>query len=420
MISLAYAMLWIFVFSLPWGNVLRISNVTVINRATGALAFACCLFAVVISGRLRRWHQFHVAALVFVIWAGANLLFFYTGAGEKFPLRYWGFVQLFLVLWITWELAPSPQRLVGLMVAYVLGAYVASFNTILLYRRQASALRRFAAGETDPNDLAMTLALALPMAWYVSMTTSRPLLRWICRCYLPLGLLAIALTASRGGMVASLVALSIIPLSMTRLSPGRLAAAIAVLCISGAVAVTFVPEKVVQRLSTTSSEVEDLHFGGRGRIWAAGIKAFEEQPIVGYGTSGFKRAVAKFGVGQVAHDSFLSLVVEQGLIGLLLYLTMLATVFFSVLNLPQLERRFALILMATMLTAMLPLTWEDKKVVWVIMALLVGLSQAYVGGAAMGRRNVAAGRPAPLPRQRPVGPLQPVNLNRNPFPRRPA
>jgi O-antigen ligase len=419
-ISLAYAMLWLFVFSLPWGNVLRMDNVTVVNRATGALALAGALFAVVISGRLRRLHQFHIAALAFVAWAGANLLFFYTGAGEKFPLRYWGFVQLFLVLWITWELAPSPQRLAGLLVAYVCGAYVAAFNTILLYRRAASELRRFAAGETDPNDLAMTLALGLPMAWYVATTTHRPLLRWLCRGYLPVGLLAIALTASRGGMVASLVALLIIPLSMTRMSPGRLAAAIVVLCISGAVAVSFVPEKVVQRLATTSSEVEELHFGGRFRIWQAGIKAFEEQPVVGYGTSGFKRAVSKFGVGQVAHNTFLSLLVEQGLIGFLLYGTMLVTVLLAVQNLPQLERRFALVLLATMLTAMLPLTWEDKKVVWVILAVLVGLSQASRAGAILGRRDAPIRRQHPLQRPRPVGPLQPVQANRNPSRHRPA
>jgi hypothetical protein len=40
------------------------------------------------------------------------------------------------------------------------------------------------------------------------------------------------------------------------------------------------------------------------------------------------------------------------------------------------DRRFARILSLTLATAMLPLTWEDSKAGWFIMAALVGLSCA--------------------------------------------
>jgi hypothetical protein len=48
----------------------------------------------------------------------------------------------------------------------------------------------------------------------------------------------------------------------------------------------------------------------------------------------------------------------------------------AVRRLPLLERRFGLVLLATVIVAMSPLTWEDRKSVWVILAILVGLSQA--------------------------------------------
>lgn len=385
MIALAYGLLWIFVFSMPWEQLLVLPGVAIIPRVTGAAALGLALIAVVMSGRFRRWHPFHVAALLFWAWAAATLLVYHSG--ERLPAKFWTFGQLLLVLWMIWELAPSERRQRGLLTAYVFGAYVAAFDTILLYRRQAAALRRYAAGGADPNDLAMVLALALPMAWYLGMTYRQPLLRWVCRAYLPVAVVAIGLSGSRGGMVATTVALLFVPLSMTRLSPGRLASAMVMLGVAGALAVVYVPETLVERLSTIGTELEGGRIGGRGKLWKAGLQAFAYQPVAGYGTARFKMAITPIlgGMSQVAHNSFISVLVEQGLVGFLLYMAMFVAVFRSVMKLPTLERRFALVLLTTLVVAMLPLTWEDRRPVWVILALLMGFSQARIaemGGAA--------------------------------------
>jgi hypothetical protein len=91
--------------------------------------------------------------------------------------------------------------------------------------------------------------------------------------------------------------------------------------------------------------------------------------------------------------------VEEGLVGLMLYMTMMLSVFYYVLHLPSLERRFGLVLLMTLVTAMLPLTWEHEKVAWVVMAALVGISSMQVGGPSgaarqpLLRRAVPVGRP---------------------------
>ena len=66
----------------------------------------------------------------------------------------------------------------------------------------------------------------------------------------------------------------------------------------------------------------------------------------------------------------------------------------AVLRLPVLERRFALVLLATLAVAMLPLTWEDHKQVWFILAVLLGMSQAPGVGWPEGTRRAAPPRPA--------------------------
>jgi O-antigen ligase len=406
MISLAYAAVWFFVFSLPWENFIVVPGVGVFSRVIGAVAVGLTLITLVLTGRFRRWSMLQYAALFFVLWAAGVLLIFYNPT--VMPKKFWTFVQLVVMVWMIWELAPTRSRVIGLLSAYVLGSYVSALDTVLLSRREAGALKRFAGGGGDPNDLAMTLAAAIPMAWYLGMTYHRPLVRWACRAYLPIGLLAIALTGSRGGMVASLVGLLIVPLTMTRLSPGKLVMAIALLTISGGLAVAYVPKSIVSRLSTTSTEVEDLSLGGRFRIWKAGIHAFAERPFIGYGSGSFKVAVLpELGYAtQVAHNSYLSVLVEEGFIGLLLYLTMFIAVFLALMRLQYLDRRFALVLLATISVAMLPLSWDDRKTVWFVLAALMGFAMARHTTAGPGRpaaqqenapsfRGPAAARPRP-------------------------
>ena len=389
--SIAYGALWLFVFSIPWEDTI-VTRFGVISRLTGMLAVGLTLMAVVISGRIRRGHAFHLMALLFAVWSCAVLWFHLSS--PVLPLRFWTFPQLFLAVWMVWELAPKRQALQALMVAYVLGAMVTALQILVAYRTHGGVMRRFSAGTSDPNSVAMTLALGLPMAWYLAMTYRRPLLRWVCRAYLPLGLFGLMLTGSRGGLVAAMVGLLVVPLTMTKLSPGKLAMGIALLALSGALTVAYVPDAIAKRLSSTGASVEDMNLGGRFEIWTAGIKAFGHAPLTGYGAGGFKNAAAPYlrGEPRVAHNSYLSVLVEEGLIGLILYLLMFVAVFLEVMRLPAFERRYALVQFAAVATALLPLTWEDSKPVWFILAALLGLAHAQATSA--GERA-----PQPLPQR---------------------
>jgi O-antigen ligase len=372
MSSLAFAGLWVFVFSVPWERLVVLPGLAIVSRVTGGLALGLTMFNIVMSGSVRRWRAFHVAALLFVIWAGIGV---WTLGLPGIPKKFYTFVQLFAVLWIIWELARSVNRVRALLTAFVLGAFVPAIATILLYLRVGGAMRRFSAGGADANSMAMTLALTLPMAWYLSLTTDRPMLRWVCRSYVPVGLFAAALSGSRGGMIAMMIALLVVPLTM-KLSPRRLMAAILLLGLSGGLVMAYVPDTLIERLSSTGQSLEGGSYGGRFKFWVAGVHAFTRQPLMGYGVGGFVSAITPELGSQalVAHNSYLSVLVEEGLVGLILYLSMLLSVFYCVLRFPAFERRFGLVLLMTLGTAMTPLTWEDDKAVWFVMAALVGMS----------------------------------------------
>ncbi|HEX3276146.1 MAG TPA: O-antigen ligase family protein [Gemmatimonadales bacterium] len=404
MSSIAYAALWIFVFSIPWGSVVIIeSGVNLVGRLTGMVAVALAVLAVTVSGRFRRLDAYHVAAIAFMGWIVIQQLVFFK-TGVRLSSKFWTFVQLLLAVWTMWELAPTRARQYGLMLAYLVGSYVVALDTIRVSRTEGALMRRFAAGGADPNGIAMTLALALPIAWYLAAVYRRPALRWFCRAYLPVGVLALGLTGSRGGMLATMVALMVVPFTMTRLTPARLVSAVVLLAVSGIVAAIYVPDRIVERLATTGTEVQEFRLGGRGSIWIAGIRAFAQKPLMGYGPGRFKDAVQPYGIDQVAHNSFISVLVEEGIVGLLIFLCILLAIFLALLRLPRLERRFSLVLFATLLVAMIPLTMEDNKGVWFIMAALVGVARLRWSREAAAWQPAEVPAPAPRLRRAPVAP----------------
>src|ERR1039458_5628902 len=66
---------------------------------------------------------------------------------------------------------------------------------------------RFAAAGQDPNDVARFLDLGFPLAALLFVSERRWPSRLLALGYLPLGLFAVLLTASRGGFLAAVVAL---------------------------------------------------------------------------------------------------------------------------------------------------------------------------------------------------------------------
>jgi O-antigen ligase len=410
--SFAYGALWIFIFVLPWENMVTIPGLGTLSKALGIFALVITAFAPLISGRVRRLRLFHISALVFVLWAASSVLRVQEYQQKWAQLRSLTYVQLLLMVWMIWELAPDVRRQRGLLMAYVLGAYVSGMATILAYltgRGTSATLRRFAAEGFDANALGTILALAVPIAWYLGLTYQRPILQWICRAYLPVGVFAIGLTASRGALVVGTVALLIVPLTLTRLSPGRMVGTILLLIACGTLAAVYVPQSSLDRFGTISSEVEEGRFGGRGDVWVAGLRAFAQRPLLGHGSAGFKSAVAPYlGRAIVAHNTYLQVLVEQGILGFVPWFMMFVAVILQVRRLPHLERRFGLVLMATLGIALLPLSWDERKTVWFILAILAAFADSLrprrAGTTAIQQRHplqaVAVARRAAPPRPR--------------------
>lgn len=387
MSSLANVLLLALAFVLPWEDSVVLPGIGSVGRLFSMLLLAAAALALFVPGgiRLRRPSLFLLLALGFVLLSCASLLWSQDQSATLVQLGIR--LQLFLLVFFIWQLVDSPKRRLAVMQAYVLGCWVAALNAVFNYLAGSEAVyQRYSATGTDPNEFATILALGIPMAWLLVLSGRHKRLFWPTLLYIPLAMFGVLLTSSRGGALVTLAALACIPLTIAALPRRRKAAVwfVAALGIGGLVLAG--PQLVellgssLTRLASTSRELSSGTLNERSEIWSAGFALFEGHPLLGVGAGAFPQAVAPLvGMPKVAHNTFISVFVELGPLGLLLFVAALLSVALPLLRLPRYEMICYLLLAGTLVLGLLPLTWEGRKVAWFVLALLTSASTLIVG-----------------------------------------
>ena len=140
------------------------------------------------------------------------------------------------------------------------------------------------------------------------------------------------------------------------------------------------PLSSFQRLGTTATEVTEGDLNGRTGQWEQGLRAFMEHPVLGVGTDMYRTVNT---LNKVAHNSYLSVLVEEGLIGFTIFLSILGIVALQVLRLPKWDRNFWLTSLLVWAIGASTLTWEHRKTTWFFLTFAVA-------AAVIGARRSAA------------------------------
>lgn len=385
--SVAHALLLMLAFVLPWEDSMVLPGIGSIGRLFSVLLLAASSLALLVPGgiRLRRPSLFLLLALGFVLLSCISLLWSLDPSSTLVQLAIR--LQLFLLVFFIWQLVDSPGRRLAVMQAYVLGCCVAALNAVLNYATGSEAVyQRYSASGTDPNEFATILALGIPMAWLIVLSGRHRPLFWPTLLSIPLAVFGVLLTSSRGGALVTLAALACIPLTIAALPRRRrtavwLVAAMGMsgLALAGPQLADFLSSSLT-RLASTSRELSSGTLNERSEIWSAGFRLLEGHVLRGVGAGAFPEAVAPLvGDPKVAHNTFISILVELGPLGLLIFVTALLSVALPLLRLPRQEMICYLLLAGTLVLGLLPLTWEGRKVTWFVLALLTTASTVIVG-----------------------------------------
>jgi O-antigen ligase len=368
---IAWVLLLIFAFAIPWEYSLDLGEpLGNIARVAGLLLLLVAIPAVLQAGRIRTPGVMQWLVLALYLWFCCT--YFWTIEPLVTLTRMRGYFQEMMIVWLVWEFAESAGDLRALMRAYIAGSWVLAALTLANFvsaDAMAAEQIRFVAAGQDPNDVARFLNLGFPLAALLVNSERKWLWRLLAAGYLPLGLVAVLLTASRGGFLEVVVALAGSGVLLAYGYPKRVLAGALALPPIAALLWWMIPSGSFDRLATISEQLQGGGLNQRWNIWTAGWHAFVKAPVFGTGAGSFVSAAGTAPI-DTAHNSALSIAVSGGLVALFLAVAIVAVAIWSITQTKgQLRWAMALTLVIWGITSMVA-TVEENRTTWLLLAMI--------------------------------------------------
>jgi len=151
---------------------------------------------------------------------------------------------------------------------------------------------------------------ALPYVLQYTTSTFKPAVRWLNRLGLPFLLVAIYYTGSRGGFLATLALIGLHIAVVRKVS----ARSILIAATAATVAFTVAPSSLTQTKDSEGSAQN------RVDVWAQGLGFVIDSPVWGVGRGNFAERTGSL----IAHNSGMQIMAETGLIGMFLWVSLIA------------------------------------------------------------------------------------------------
>jgi len=334
-----------------------------------------------------------VAIVVFLGWVALSM------SWATSPADSIGDVQKWLIAGVTFVIVATTVRssrgsallaggfIAGAVAAVVSGLAITGLHPAVSAINSAQDAR-LSTGATDPNYLAATIVAALALSAGLVAWRRETWVLPALACAAPILLYGLVATQSRGGLIAGAVAIAASTILLPRQRRRILAGMIPLTAIV-ALFFTVNPEaykRVTQR---------DGGGTGRSELWTIAAHIAADNPVIGIGVNNFVvreqayvRRVGSLEFAQqlviddpkVVHNMYLQMLAETGIIGLSLFLAMIAAVLRATLRAArELERagnfaagtfaRSVLVAELAMLTASLFLSNGPDRRYWVLFAL---------------------------------------------------
>lgn len=236
--------------------------------------------------------------------------------GNSFNSLYKGYLPTVILAFIAGFICKSPKDIEKFLWVYVINC------TLVIFMALSAGIGHISTGVTDMydvNDIAMVLVCSLPITFYL-MLQQQGFKKFILSIFMLLTVITIIKTGSRGGALGLLAIAGYVVLNSRSKIKALVISTIALVILFA-----FAPEESKERFVTmVKPETEyDQNYGDRKQIWTRGITIALSSPLVGAGIGNYTVADGsskdKMGPWKAAHNSYLQIAVELGLIGFVLY-----------------------------------------------------------------------------------------------------
>ena len=303
-------------------------------------------------------------------------------------------IQVFVFVWLLAFLRQERRGLDAILHAYVIGSSIVAVWFAYEVFVLGTSVSRVDGFNRDANYTAYSLVVALPMAYYLANNAGIGFLRWFYFAFIPLAIVMVIFTGSRGNAVAMMVWLVVVSLFfITSRSPAGsrdskakvLLGTLVLVGISALVVFVFsdLAEHQIQRLMTVTDPMES-RFGRRLDIWIAGFEVFLKNMVLGVGAGGFSAAIIPYFEGDVyvfsfidrsasSHNTYLNIAVTTGIVGLAVFGAMLFTLIRGTFRAHPPERLLFLSLILISLVASISLHLHDRRLFYLALFVQVAV-----------------------------------------------
>jgi probable O-glycosylation ligase (exosortase A-associated) len=289
-----------------------------------------------VSPERRRWFLRDVRCYMMmglVLLVGLGIVFAKEGTPGtiRVPLlrqfeRYLEFVKIVAIALFTTAVVTTRERLRVMcwVIALSLGFYgVKSGLWGLAHLGGVQILRGPGGMLQDNNDLSLALSMAVPMLFHLGWTERKPEIRKAFWFALPLTVITIGLTHSRGGFLSVAAAIGVLVWRSRNRFQG-----IAVGFLVALAALVFAPASYKERIASIAEYKTEGSASSRLRAWGIATRMAVDNPALGVGMYNFRNHFANrkynpiYQPGDhviVAHSSYFQIWAECGTPALLLY-----------------------------------------------------------------------------------------------------
>lgn len=372
--QMAFLCFLVVVFALPLEDAVTIGGIPVLKLAwfmtTGLVVL------LVLGGEdLHLSSGFLFMVLLYVVWLILSYLW------TEMPVAYESATlvdanqgiknALYLLVFVLlcFQVVRKPDDLKFVYAAALCGGLFLAYLMLSSYHINADTIRHEIKG-FEGNEVTVKFAMLLPLSLILLGPENRWPYRLLALVYIPLAIMGILITGSRTGAVLMVLGLVGGVSLLTRPSLFTRLAFVGGVIMVFVFAANFVPERTISRIFTISQEVSSGSFNDRGTIWKNAIEAWLASPFYGHGLESFSRVINPFNVNHTAHNSYISLLVSQGLIGLLLYFGVIASALFSLKGIVGNRRLLLFMMLLIVLVGQLSLELQRYFYVWFAYTLL--------------------------------------------------
>lgn len=358
------------VFFIPWEDSVSIMALGSLARALGFLVAIFWFGNVILEGGLRKPGLFHAFVLFFFLWNAISLV--WSMDIDISLQRIKTYSQMFLLMLIYWDIVQKPEMLRLALQAYVFGAYVLVGSSLYNYVNGIASVSfegRYSATGVNAVDLALILILGMPIAIHLYFSAGQEkggmLFRIVNLAYIPLAIFTTILSGSRTSLLAG-IPFGVYLVTSAKIKYDRKILVLGGLIISILAMYFLVPQSIKTRLATLATSIETGDIGGRVELWRQAIMVFASHPIGGLGSGTLETFI-----GTAAHNTFISVLAETGLVGFVLFGLILVLVVLDAFNNARGNSGLWVSLFFTWVIGVCSLSWEFRKLTWLLLSFIV-------------------------------------------------